>query len=247
MQEVKPYLNLESSKKEQVASMFNNIAGKYDFLNHFLSMNIDKGWRKKVVKILIEHKAKRILDVATGTGDLAIASLNANPERIDGIDISEGMLAVGVEKIKKKKLDHQIFLKSGDAENIPFEEQTFDAVTVAFGVRNFENLDKGLGEMLRVLKANGKTIILEFTMPITFPIKQLYKFYFKYILPTLGKLVSKDDSAYTYLPESVGAFAQRNELIAKMEKVGFTDCYYKSLSFGIAAIYVGSKKVSKVL
>lgn len=244
MQEVKPYSNLASGKKEQVAGMFNNIAGKYDFLNHFLSMNIDKIWRKKVVKLLIKHKPDRILDVATGTGDLAIASLKAGSKRIDGIDISDGMLAVGIEKIKNKKLDDQIYLKNGDAENIPFEEQTFDAVTVAFGVRNFENLEQGLKEMYRVLKSGGKNIILEFTMPTKFPVKQLYKFYFKYILPTLGKLVSKDDTAYTYLPESVGAFAQRDELIAKMKEVGFVDCYYKSLSFGIAAIYVGSRKVS---
>ena len=178
MQEVKPYSSSEKSKKQQVAEMFNNISGKYDFLNHFLSLNIDKAWRKKVVRILKKHEPKRILDVATGTADLAIASLKCNPERIDGIDISKGMLQVGEQKLKDKKLDDKIFLQLGDAEKIPFKDHTFDAITVAFGVRNYENLQKGLAEMRRVLKPGGICIILEFTSPTRFPVKQLYNFYF---------------------------------------------------------------------
>lgn len=239
--QVKPYANSGTGKKAQIAEMFNNIAFKYDFLNHFLSLNIDKVWRKKVVNILSEKQPKQILDVATGTGDLAIASLKANPEKIIGIDISEGMLKIGLEKIKKKGLSDKISLQLGDAELIPFADNTFDASTVSFGARNFENLNKGLSEMHRVLSPEGIVVVLEFTMPSKFPIKQLYQFYFKYILPTLGKLFSKDNSAYTYLPESVQAFPQNEEFIVQLEKAGFKDCKYKKLSFGIAAIYTGTK------
>lgn len=239
---VKPYSNSEKSKKEQVAGMFNNIAGKYDLLNHVLSMNIDKLWRKKVVRKLAKHQAQRILDVATGTGDLAIAALRANPERIDGIDISDGMLEVGKNKILKKGLDKKIFLQYGDAEAIPFEADTFDALTVAFGVRNFENLDAGLKEMNRVLKSGGLCVVLEFTMPSLFPFKQLYGFYFKNILPLIGRMVSKDTSAYTYLPESVKAFPQNQQFINRMEVAGFTQNKFQTLSLGIAAIYTGFKK-----
>ena len=237
MQEVKPYSTSDKTKKQQVAHMFDNISGKYDFLNHFLSLNIDKIWRKKVVKILKKHRPQRILDVATGTGDLAIASLKCNPKRIDGIDISEGMLAVGRQKLKKQQLEQVIFLNLADAENIPFPDATFDAITVAFGVRNFENLEKGLAEMRRVLKPGGVCIILEFTIPQKFPVKQLYQFYFTVILPGLGRLVSKDKSAYTYLPESVGAFAKGQQLIQILNRLGYTKSSYKNLSFGIAAIY----------
>lgn len=239
--QVKPYANSETSKKAQVAEMFNNIAVKYDFLNHFLSLNIDKLWRKKLVKLLKKHAPKNILDVATGTGDLAIALLKVKPEKIYGIDISEGMLKVGKEKMEKKGLTDKISLQLGDAENIPFENGKFDALTVAFGVRNFENLEKGLKEMNRVLTPNGKCVVLEFTMPANFPIKQLYKFYFKFILPTVGKIFSKDSSAYTYLPESVQAFPQNDHFILQLEKAGFNDCKFSKLSMGIAAIYVGTK------
>lgn len=240
-EQVKPYSNSKSNKKAQVAEMFNNIAFKYDFLNHLLSLNIDKIWRKKVVNILKESSPQTVLDVATGTADLAIAALKANPKKVHGIDISEGMLKIGESKIRQKNLSDKIMLQVGDAESIPFNNDTFDALTVAFGVRNFENLDKGLNEMYRVLSKNGTCIVLEFTMPAKFPVKQLYKFYFKYILPGIGKLFSKDDSAYTYLPESVQAFPQNQIFIQHLEKAGFTNCYFKSLSFGVAAIYVAKK------
>ena len=221
--------------------MFDNIARKYDFLNHFLSFNIDKLWRKKVVKYLIKQKPAKILDVATGTGDLAISALKSNPQRINGIDISEGMLDVGRNKVKQKKLDNKIFLQKGDAENIPFSDNNFDAVTVAFGVRNFENINIGLSEMCRVLKPGGICLILEFTMPQYFPVKQLYGFYFKYLLPFFGKLISKDKSAYAYLPESVQAFPQRDAFLKMMQQAGFKSSSYKNLSFGVAAIYFGIK------
>ncbi len=239
--QVKPYQDSSESKKAQVADMFNKIAFKYDFLNHFLSLNIDKLWRKKVVKIIKEKQPERILDVATGTGDLAIAALKVNPQRIDGIDISEGMLDVGKKKVIDKGHSDKVFLKLGDAEAIPFDDNTFDALTVAFGVRNFESLNKGLSEMYRVLNENGICVVLEFTMPTKFPVKQLYTFYFKYILPFFGKLFSKNDSAYTYLPESVKAFPQRNNFLEHLKDAGFEKCKFRSLSFGIAAIYIAEK------
>jgi demethylmenaquinone methyltransferase/2-methoxy-6-polyprenyl-1,4-benzoquinol methylase len=239
--QVTPYSNSNKSKKEQVAGMFDTIARKYDFLNHFLSLNIDKVWRKKVIKIVKKHQPRRILDVATGTGDLAIAALASNPERIDGIDISEGMLSVGKSKIKEKKLEQIIYLQKGDAEAIPFPDNTFDAITVAFGVRNFEHLQQGLKEMFRVLKPGGICVVLEFTMPHKFPFKQFYGFYFKYLLPFIGKLVSKDKSAYTYLSESVKAFPQNQFFVAEMADAGFNDNSFKPLTMGIAAIYSGKK------
>jgi len=238
---IKPYSNSDKGKKEQVAGMFNNIAGKYDFLNHFLSLNIDKVWRRKVIRILKTQRPDRILDVATGTADLAIAALKCYPQRIDGIDISEGMLEVGKNKIKQKGYENTIFLQLADAENIPFEDNTFDAITVAFGVRNFENLDKGLAEMFRVLKPGGICAVLEFTMPKSFPFKQLYGFYFKYILPAFGKMISKDNSAYTYLPESVKAFPQREEFLKQMENNAFQKASFINLTMGIAAIYTAEK------
>jgi len=239
--EVKPYRDSEGTKKEQVAGMFDKIAFRYDFLNHFLSMNIDKLWRKKVMNIVKSYKPARILDVATGTGDLAIAAMACKPERIDGIDISEGMLEIGRKKIVHKKLDQVIRLQHGDAESIPFYDLTFDAITVAFGVRNFENLDKGLGEMFRVLKPGGICVVLEFTMPVSFPVKQLYQFYFRYILPGIGRLFSKDASAYSYLHESVQAFPQREAFLDHMKQSGFSNVRFRDLSMGIAAIYTGSK------
>jgi len=238
---VTPYANSNKRKKEQIAGMFNNIAGKYDFLNHFLSLNIDKIWRKKVVNILKSYNPKIILDVATGTGDLAIATLKINPKKIYGIDISDGMLNIGQKKIKQKGHDSIISLKKGDAENIPFDDNTFDAVTVAFGVRNFEDLDTGLSEIYRVLKPNGICVILEFTTPEFFPMKQLYGFYFKYILTTFGKFISKDNSAYDYLPKSVEAFSQREEFTNKLKKCYFNDTKFINLTFGVATIYTGIK------
>tara|TARA_B100000809_G_scaffold126357_1_gene124579 strand:+ start:7386 stop:8108 length:723 start_codon:yes stop_codon:yes gene_type:complete len=236
-----PYKDNSESKKEQVATMFNNISKKYDFLNHFLSLGIDILWRKKAIKLLQESQPKQILDIATGTGDFAIEALKLNPKKVTGIDISEGMLSVGKEKIKKKGLQDIIELKLGDSENLEFHSNTFDAYTAAFGVRNFENLEKGLTEMLRVLKPGGTSIILEFSKPTAFPVKQLYNFYFNYMLPGIGKLVSKDGSAYTYLPESVDAFPDGNKFVSILAKVGYKDIKEIRLMFGIASIYKSNK------
>jgi demethylmenaquinone methyltransferase / 2-methoxy-6-polyprenyl-1,4-benzoquinol methylase len=238
---VVPYKNDKSAKKEQVAKMFDNISHRYDFLNHFLSLGIDKGWRKKAIRLLQSHKPALILDVATGTGDFAIQALTLNPQQIIGIDISEGMLEVGRKKLKGQKLDGKIELHKGDSENIPFEENKFDAVTVAFGVRNFENLEKGLQEIRRVLKPGGKVVILEFSRPGGFPMKQLYNFYFKAILPKVGRLVSSDKSAYTYLPESVEAFPDGADFLQILKNVGFKNTECKALTFGISSIYSATK------
>ena len=221
--------------------MFNNIAGKYDFLNHFLSAGIDIIWRKKAVSLLKPEQPKMVLDIATGTADFAIETLSINPEKIIGVDISEGMLAVGREKLLKKGLANKIELHYGDSENLPFEDNTFDAITVAFGVRNFENLKKGLSEMNRVLKPGGTAVVLEFSKPRSFPMKQLYQFYFKNILPVVGKIVSKDNAAYTYLPESVQAFPDGQDFLSIFEEVGFKNTKWHSLTFGISSIYTGKK------
>lgn len=236
-----PYKEKQETKKEQVATMFNNISHKYDFLNHFLSLGIDILWRKKAVRMLAPHQPKKILDIATGTADFAIEALKLNPDEIIGIDISEGMLNVGKEKIKKKGVDNIISLELGDSENLRFETAYFDAYTVAFGVRNFENLEKGLTEMLRVLKPNGTGIILEFSKPKKFPVKQLYNFYFNKILPGIGKMISKDNAAYTYLPESVYAFPDGEDFVQLLTKIGYKDAKATSLLFGIATIYKASK------
>lgn len=236
-----PYKEEVGSKKEQVATMFNNISKKYDFLNHFLSLGIDIIWRKKAIRMLKSKQPKQMLDIATGTGDFAIAALKLNPTKVTGVDISEGMLNVGKEKIKAKGLSDKIELQLGDSENLNFNDNTFDAYTVGFGVRNFENLEKGLTEMLRVLKPDGTAIILEFSKPKKFPIKQLYNFYFNKILPGIGKLVSKDNAAYTYLPESVDAFPDGKDFTDILTKVGYKNPTAKSLMFGIASIYKASK------
>lgn len=238
---VVPYKEEVGSKKEQVATMFNNISKKYDFLNHFLSMGIDIVWRKKAIRLLKDKQPKQMLDIATGTGDFAIAALKLNPTKVTGVDISEGMLNVGKEKIKAKGLENKIELQLGDSENLQFDNETFDAYTVGFGVRNFENLEKGLTEMLRVLKPNGTAIILEFSKPKKFPIKQIYNFYFNKVLPGIGKLVSKDSSAYTYLPESVNAFPDGEDFIKILNKIGYKDAVSLPLMFGIASIYKATK------
>jgi demethylmenaquinone methyltransferase/2-methoxy-6-polyprenyl-1,4-benzoquinol methylase len=238
---VLPYKDKETGKKQQVADMFDNISHKYDFLNHFLSLGIDIRWRKKAIKLLEEIQPKQILDIATGTGDFAIESLKLNPDHVIGVDISEGMLNVGREKLKKRKLDDRITLTSGDSENLPFEDNKFDAIIVAFGVRNFENLEKGLSEMFRVLRPGGKVVVLEFSKPKSFPFKQLYNFYFKNILPTLGKTISKDNAAYTYLPESVKSFPDGKDFTSILDKLGFKDTICKPLTFGISSIYTGIK------
>ena len=236
-----PYKEQSGGKKEQVATMFNNISKKYDFLNHFLSLGIDIIWRKKSIKLLKELQPKIILDIATGTGDFAIEALSLNPTKIIGIDISEGMLAVGKEKMKQKGVDHIIDLQLGDSENLSFDSNYFDAYTVGFGVRNFENLEKGLSEMLRVLKPNGRAVILEFSKPKAFPVKQLYHFYFNSILPIIGNLISKDNAAYTYLPESVNAFPEGNEFIQILNKLGYKNVQVIPLMFGISSIYTATK------
>ncbi len=239
--EVKPYQDEDGTKKEQVAKMFNNIAPKYDFLNHTLSMGIDILWRKKAVKILKKGNPKNVLDIACGTGDFSIEDLNSGAEEVVGLDISEGMVNVGIEKVKAKGLQDKVNLRVGDSENIPYPENTFDGITVGFGVRNFGDLEKGLSEMHRVLNPNGQVIVLEFSKPKRFPIKQLYFFYFKYILPKIGRLVSKDKTAYTYLPDSVKAFPDGKDFTNILEKVGFKSTKIVPCTFGIASIYIGVK------
>ena len=239
--EVKPYNSSDKSKKEEVAEMFDNISGKYDFLNHFLSLGIDKLWRKKAIKMLKEVKPKRIIDLATGTGDFAIEALKLNPEKVVGVDISNGMLEKGRIKMKKRGVDDIIEMKNGDSENLPFEDNYFDALTVGFGVRNYENLEKGLSEMLRVIKPGGKAVILEFSKPKKFPIKQLFGFYSKRIIPVLGKSISKDKRAYEYLPDSVEAFPEGQDFIDILKKIGYKNVEAKQVSGGIATIYSGIK------
>ncbi len=238
---VVPYKEQQASKKEQVAEMFNNISHRYDFLNHFLSLGIDILWRKKAIRLLKPDQPKQILDIATGTGDFAIEALALKPDKVIGVDISAGMLEHGKQKMKRKGIDHIIDMQMGDSEKLLFESNTFDAVIVSFGVRNFENLEKGLSDMFRVLKPGGKTVIIEFSRPRRFPMKQLYNFYFKSILPIIGKLISKDQSAYTYLPESVEAFPDGDDFLTILEKVGFKSTECKPLTFGISSIYIGQK------
>ncbi len=238
----KPPVTPSTGKKASVEAMFNDIAPRYDFLNHFLSAGIDRSWRKALIKKLSQNPHDQILDVATGTGDLAIAASGLHPVKITGIDIAGEMLVIGREKIRKLGLDGMITLEKGDSENIPFDEQSFDAAMVAFGVRNFENLTKGLSEMFRILKPGGGVYILEFSTPSDFPVKQLYGFYFRYILPFLGRIVSKNHSAYTYLPETVYLFPQGVQFQDIMKSVGFTNVSAKRLSLGIASIYTGFRK-----
>lgn len=229
------------NKKAQVAEMFNDIAGKYDFLNHFLSLGIDKGWRRKAIREAAEVAPKQILDVATGTGDLAIAAMKLNPQRIIGIDIAEQMLAIGKKKIGEKRLQETIHLQPGDSEDLPFDTNAFDVVMCAYGVRNFENLEKGLKEMNRVLRPGGKLVILEFSHPGQFPVKQIYQFYFRYILPTLGKIVSKNNRAYTYLPESVRAFPEGSVFCDMLVRCGYNTPKARALTFGITSLYTAYK------
>jgi demethylmenaquinone methyltransferase/2-methoxy-6-polyprenyl-1,4-benzoquinol methylase len=238
---VTPYKDKTTSKKEQVAEMFNNIAPKYDFLNQLLSMGIHKGWRKKAINLLRDKKPKAILDIATGTADFAIEAVKLNPDKIVGVDISEGMLKLGIKKINQLNLHHKIDLQLGDSEKLAFSDNSFDAVTVGFGVRNFENLEKGIADIYRVLNTDGLLVILEFSKPTAFPVKQVYHFYFKYITPLVGKLFSKDNAAYTYLPESVNAFPSGNDFLNVLQRAGFKEAKAQPLSFGIASIYVAKK------
>ncbi len=239
---VTPYKDSSLGKKEQVAQMFDNISGNYDGLNRVISFGTDVKWRKKVLAMVSAKNPETILDIATGTGDLAILMTKTNAKKIIGLDISAGMLDVGRKKIEQKKLSHRIEMVLGDSENIPFEDNCFDAITVAFGVRNFETLEKGLAEILRVLKPNGIFVILETSVPRKFPFRQGYYFYTKYILPLIGKLFSKDNSAYSYLSESASVFPYGEALNNILRKVGFIDVAAMPQTFDVATIYSASKK-----
>jgi demethylmenaquinone methyltransferase/2-methoxy-6-polyprenyl-1,4-benzoquinol methylase len=239
---VVPFKNSDLSKKEQVAEMFDDIAGRYDFLNRFLSAGIDIRWRKKAISYLKSMQPAQMLDVATGTADVAImASQLLNPEKITGIDISEGMLEIGRKKISKLGLESRIQLLKGDSEAINFSDDTFDAVTVAFGVRNFQHLENGLSEMLRVLKPGGKLIILEFSKPGLPFVSSFYKFYMKIVTPNMGKLFSKNRSAYKYLDESIKKFPEGKNFTKILDNIGFKKTFSKPLSLGICTIYCGVK------
>ena len=238
---ITPYKDSELGKKEQVAQMFDAISGNYDGLNRVISFGIDIKWRKKVLKLVSDKNPKTVLDIATGTGDLAILMTNTSAEKIIGLDISAGMLEVGRNKIKSKKLSDKIEMILADSENMPFEDNSFDAITVAFGVRNFENLEKGLAEILRVLKPNGIFVILETSVPDKTPYKQGYTFYSKNILPLIGKLFSKDNSAYQYLSESASVFPYGEALNNILRKIGFIEVTAIPQTFGVATIYSASK------
>lgn len=241
MSQVKPY-QAEGSKKEQVSQMFDRIAGKYDLLNRMLSLGIDLWWRKRAIRLLRPHRPQRLLDVATGTADLAIEAARQLPStRIVGVDISREMLAIGRKKIAGKGLANRIELELGDSEALRFEDASFDAVTVAFGVRNFEDLEAGLREMARVLRPGGRVVILEFSHPQLFPFKQTYHFYFRHLLPLIGRLTSKDPKAYTYLYRSVMAFPQGSDFERILEKSGFAHPKTILLTLGICAIYTATR------
>jgi demethylmenaquinone methyltransferase/2-methoxy-6-polyprenyl-1,4-benzoquinol methylase len=236
-----PDKNSEQSKKVQVEEMFNQISPKYDLLNHLLSANIDKLWRKKTIELLKPWQPELILDVATGTADFAIAATAINGATVVGIDISEGMLGVGRRKVHKKGLANRIELIKADSEKLPFENDKFDAAIVGFGVRNFENLKTGLLEIKRVLKPGGVFYVLEFSKPVKSPYKQIYQFYFTKILPLIGRMVSKDSNAYTYLPESVNEFPDGEKFLTILADVGFIENKYFLQTFGIASIYEAHK------
>lgn len=221
--------------------MFDNISPKYDFLNRLLSLGIDVYWRRRAIGMLRAEKPKYILDIATGTADFAIEALKLNPDKIIGVDISEGMLAHGREKLRKRGLDNRIELRTGDSQGLQFENNTFDAVMASFGVRNFENLERGLVDMHRVTKPGGTVLVLEFSTPRQFPFRQLYGFYSRHVLPFVGKAVSKDDSAYRYLPESVRVFPDGKQFTDVLGKVGFVDTRSFPLTFGICSVYTGRK------
>jgi demethylmenaquinone methyltransferase/2-methoxy-6-polyprenyl-1,4-benzoquinol methylase len=236
-----PNKKSEQSKKDQVEEMFNNISSRYDLLNHLLSANIDKVWRNKTIKMLIPYQPQLILDIATGTADFAIAATSIKGAKVIGIDISEGMLEVGRRKVEKKRLTNTIQLLKADSENLPFENDKFDAAIVGFGVRNFETLKTGLSEIKRVLKPGAVFYILEFSKPVKSPYKQIYWFYFTKILPLIGQFVSKHSSAYTYLPESVNEFPDGEKFLTILAEVGFVKNKCFSQTFGIASIYEAHK------
>ncbi|NQY01200.1 MAG: bifunctional demethylmenaquinone methyltransferase/2-methoxy-6-polyprenyl-1,4-benzoquinol methylase UbiE [Flavobacteriaceae bacterium] len=238
---IKPYKNSSKGKKEQVATMFDNISANYDGLNRVISFGIDISWRKKVVQLVSKNNPKQILDIATGTGDLAIMMSQLNPDKIIGLDISAGMLDVGKRKIANVNLSNKIDMVVGDSENMPFDDNTFDAITVSFGVRNFANLDKGLTEIKRVLKPGGTFVVLETSNPTKFPFKQGYKFYTTYILPFIGKIFSRDKAAYSYLCESANIFPFGEAFNNILQKNGFINTEYRPVTFGVATIYSATK------
>ena len=238
---VTPYKNSEDSKKQQVTSMFDTIAGNYDNLNRVISFGIDVSWRKKVIKLVKKGAPKNALDIATGTGDLAISLVDSGAKEITGLDISKGMLNIGKQKVAALGLEHKITMVVGDGEKLPFKDNHFDVITVAFGVRNFENLDRGLTEILRVLKPGGQFVVLETSVPEKFPFKQGYFIYTKTILPLIGKLFSKDKVAYKYLSDSAAKFPHGKAFNNILEKIGFIGVENKPQTFGVASIYVASK------
>lgn len=241
-QTVVPYKDSDSQKKEQVEQMFNNIAHRYDLLNRTLSFGIDVQWRKKVVKLLMQSKPQLVLDMATGTADLALAIAKKGVKSVKGVDLSEGMLQIGRQKTKQAGLTSVVELVKGDSEQILFNPNTFDAATVAFGVRNFQQLQNGLNELNRVIKPGGQLLVLEFSKPKLFPFKQVYHFYFHYLLPFVGRLISKDASAYSYLPASVDAFPDGEDFCDFLRTAGFDQIKMYSLTFGTATIYSGVKR-----
>lgn len=240
-EEIKPYKESNQSKKQQVEHMFDTISNEYDSLNRMMTFGTDVGWRKKVVKMVASVQPEAILDIATGTGDLVLMMAKTNAQRIVGLDLSEGMLSVGRKKVKELNLDHQIEMIQGDSENLPFEDNTFDAITVSFGVRNFENLEKGLKEIYRVLKPNGIFVILESSVPTKFPFKQGYYLYTKTIVPLMGKLFSKDKKAYSYLSESMKKFPYGETLNKILRGVGFTHVKHEPQTMGVSTIYSARK------
>lgn len=240
-QKVKPYKDSKLGKKQQVRKMFDNISGNYDGLNRIISLGMDQSWRRKVIKNIVNSRPENVLDIATGTGDLAISLAEAGVKNITALDLSEGMLNVGREKIKAKKLEDKIEMSLGDSENLPFADNKFDAICVAFGVRNFENLEKGLSEILRVLKPGGVFVILETAVPQKTPFKQGYKLYANYILPLIGKIFSKDCNAYGYLSQSAANFPYGKDFNNILKKIGFTSVENKPQTFGVASIYTSSK------
>lgn len=239
--QINPYKDSNLGKKQQVEQMFDTISGNYDNLNRMISLGTDQGWRKKVLRMVSDTQPETILDIATGTGDLAILLSKSNATKIVGLDLSAGMLEVGKQKVKALGLDNKIEMIQGDSENLPFQDNTFDAITVAFGVRNFENLEKGLTEILRVLKPNGIFVILETSVPTKFPFKQGYNFYMKTFMPLMGKIFSKDKKAYEYLSESAKNFPYGEKLNAILRKVGFENVKHSPQTMGVATIYSASK------
>lgn len=238
---VTPYGEDSGSKREQIELMFDNIAAKYDFLNRLLSLGIDTIWRKKAIGLLAKYQPKKMADIASGTGDFAFEALKLNPEKVYAIDISEGMLSEGRKKAQKRGLENQIEFIKADSESLPYQDDFFDAMTVGFGVRNFDNLEKGLGEMRRCLRPGGGLAILEPSMPVFFPLKQIFYIYFKYFTPFIGRLISKDKKAYEYLPESVEAFPEGEKFVAILKNVGYQNVVWKPLTFGICSLYLCEK------